>query len=87
MPLGFADCDGIDVHDIISAGIRTTIETFARVKTRFRGIERNQRAQKRVGEMGIDIMLIAGDMNLHSCWSVHWEKARKDELCFERSEQ
>lgn len=72
MPLGLADSDGIDVHDIVSAGIRTTIEAFARVKTRFRGIERNQRAQKRVSEVGIDIMLIAVDMNLHSCWSEHW---------------
>ena len=77
MPLGFADSDGIDVHDIISAGIRTTIETFARVKTRFRGIERNQRAQKRVGEMGIDIMLIAVDMNLHSCPSVRWGTSKE----------
>lgn len=71
MPLELADSDGIDVHDIVSAGIRTTIKAFARVKTRFRGIERNQRAQKRLGEVGIDIILIAVDMNLHSCQSVH----------------
>lgn len=71
MPLGLADSDWIDVHDIVSAGIRTTIEAFARMKTRFRGIEGNQRAQKGVGEVGIDIMLIAVDMNLHSCESVH----------------
>lgn len=44
MPLGFADSDGIDVHDIVSSGIRTTIEAFASVKARFGGIERNQRA-------------------------------------------
>jgi hypothetical protein len=37
------------------------------MKTRFRRIEHNQRAQKMVGEVGIDIMLIAVDMNLHSC--------------------
>lgn len=67
MPLGLAESDGIDVHDIVSAGIRTTIEAFARVKTCFRGTERNQRAQKRVGEAGIDIMLITVDMNLNSC--------------------
>jgi len=65
--LGLADCDRIDIHDIVSAGIRTTIETFARVKTRFRGIDSNQRAQKRIGEVGIDIKLIAIDMNLHNC--------------------
>ena len=39
MPLGLADTDEIDVHDIASAGVRTTIEEFARVKTRFGGIE------------------------------------------------
>jgi hypothetical protein len=72
MPLGFADCDGIDVYDIVSAGIRTTIESFARVKARFRGIERNQRAQKGVSEVRINIVLIAVDMNLHSCQSVRW---------------
>jgi hypothetical protein len=71
VPLGLANSDGIDVHDIVSVGIRTTIEAFACVKTRFRGIERNQRAQKRIGEVGIDIMLITVDMNLHSCRSVH----------------
>ena len=70
MPLGLADSDGIDVHDVVSTGIRTTIEAFTRMKTRFRGIERNQQTQKRVGEVGIDIMLITVDMNLHSCWSV-----------------
>jgi hypothetical protein len=67
MPLGPADCDWVDVHDTVFAGIRTTIETFARVKTRFRGIDSNQRAQKRVSEVGINIVLIAIDMNLHSC--------------------
>jgi hypothetical protein len=67
VPLGLANSDGINIDDIVSASIRTTIEAFARVKTRFRGIERNHRAQKRVSEVGIDIMLIAVDMNLHSC--------------------
>jgi hypothetical protein len=67
MPLGLADSDRIDVYDIVSASIRTTIEAFARVKTRFRGIERDQRAQERISEVGIDVMLIAVDMNLHSC--------------------
>jgi hypothetical protein len=71
VPLGLADGDGIDVHDIVSAGIRTTIEAFARMKARFRGIERNQRTQKGVSEVGIDIVLIAVDVNLHSCMSMH----------------
>jgi hypothetical protein len=72
VPLGFVDSDGIDVYDIVSAGIRTTIKAVACVKARFRGIERNQRAQKGVGEVRIDIVLIAVNMNLQSCLSVHW---------------
>jgi len=67
VPLGLPNSNRIDIHDIVSASIRTTTEALARVKTRFRGIERNHRAQKRVSEVGIDIMLIAVDMNLHSC--------------------
>lgn len=66
VPLRFTDSDRIDVHDAVSVGMRATMEALARVKTRFRGIESNQRAQKWVREVGIDIMLIAVDVNLHS---------------------
>ena len=71
VPLRLVNGDRIDVHDIVSAGMRATIEALARVKTRFRGIESDYRAQKRVSEVGIDIMLIAVDVNLHSYWSAH----------------
>jgi len=64
--LGLADSDEIDVHDIVSTVIRTTIEAFTRVKTRFRVIERRQRAQKKVSEVGVDVTLMAADMNLYS---------------------
>ncbi len=64
--MGLADSDEIDVHDIVSTVIRTTIEAFTRVKTRFRVIERRQRAQKKVSEVGVDVTLMAADMNLYS---------------------
>jgi hypothetical protein len=57
--------------------MRASVEALARVKTRFRGIESDQRTQKWVSEVGIDIMLIAVDVNLHSYWSAHWEINKK----------
>jgi hypothetical protein len=71
VPLRLADSDRVDVHDIVSAGMRATMEALARVKTRIRGIKSDQRPQKWVSEVGIDIMLIAVNVNLHSYWSAH----------------
>lgn len=87
VPLGFTNSDRIDVHDVVSAGMRAAMEPLARVEPRFRGIESNQRAQKWVREVGIDIMLIAVDVNLHSYCQRNGGGTRKDALGFERSEQ
>lgn len=41
VPFRLADSDRIDVHDIVSASMRATMEALACVKTRLRGIESN----------------------------------------------